>query len=75
MIKYDLKVKYKDTYKPNYMKKCIENIKPNLIERDFNANRLNQKWSTDITYLIYNGKELIFHRLWIYIQEISLLIK
>ena len=57
MIKYDLKVKYRDTYKPNYMKRCIkENIKPNLIKRDFNANKLNQKWSTDITYLIHNGK-------------------
>ena len=33
-----------------------ENVRPNLLNRNFNANRLNQKWSTDITYIIYNGK-------------------
>lgn len=57
MKKYDLKVKYKETYKPNYLKKSIqENVKPNLIKRNFSANKLNQKRSTDITYLIHNGK-------------------
>lgn len=58
MKKYDLEVIYKDVYKTNYQKKKIEeNVKPNLLKRDFNATRINQKWSTDITYLIYNGKK------------------
>lgn len=49
---------------PNYMKKMkyikykrIEtNVKPNLVKRNFNVNQENQIWTTDITYLIYNGK-------------------
>jgi transposase InsO family protein len=57
MNKYNLKVKYKDIFKINWVKKCVEaNVKPNLIKRNFNAINLNQKWSTDITYIIYKGK-------------------
>lgn len=57
MRKYDLKVKYHKVFKKNMNQRRIEeNIRPNLLNRNFNANRLNQKWSTDITYIIYNGK-------------------
>lgn len=57
MKKYELKVRYKDVFKINYAKKAVEqNIKPNLIKRDFCATRPNEKWSTDITYIIYKGK-------------------
>jgi transposase InsO family protein len=57
MKKYNLKVRYKDIFKPNYMKKYVEqNVKPNLLNRDFKTVSLNQKWSTDITYIIHNGK-------------------
>jgi Transposase and inactivated derivatives len=57
MKKYDLKVRYKDVYKTNYQKKRIEqNVKPNLLKRNFKATKVNQKWSTDITYIIHNGK-------------------
>ena len=57
MRKYDLKVKYHKVFKKNMNQRRIEeNVRPNLLNRNFNANRLNQKWSTDITYIIYNGK-------------------
>ena len=57
MRKYDLKVKYYKVFKKNMNQRRIEeNVRPNLLNRNFNANRLNQKWSTDITYIIYNGK-------------------
>ena len=32
------------------------NVKPNLLKRDFKADKPNQKWCTDITYLIYKDK-------------------
>ncbi len=58
MKKYDIRVRYKDVFKINYTKKSIEeNVKPNLLNRDFSATRPNQKWSTDITYIIYNQKK------------------
>jgi transposase InsO family protein len=61
MKKYKLKVRYKDVFKINYAKKAVEqNIKPNLIKRDFCATRPNEKWSTDITYIIYKGKRAYF---------------
>ena len=39
-------------------KKIEENVKPNLLKRNFKAETPNQKWSTDITYLIHNGKRM-----------------
>lgn len=57
MNKYGLKVKYHKVFRKNINKKRLEeNVKPNLIKRNFKADRPNQKWSTDITYIIYNGK-------------------
>jgi len=57
MKKYDIKVKYHKVYKIKYNKKRIEeNVKPNLIKRDFYADEINKKWSTDITYIICKGK-------------------
>ena len=57
MKKYDLKVKYHKVFRTNQNKKRIEeNVKPNLLQRNFDAEYTNQKWSTDITYIIYNGK-------------------
>lgn len=57
MRKYGLKIKYRDVFKINYAKKAVEqNIKPNLIKRNFYATKPNEKWSTDITYIIYKGK-------------------
>ena len=57
MNKYNIKVRYKDVFKINYMKRSIEqNVKPNLLKRDFSAAKENEKWSTDITYIIHNRK-------------------
>lgn len=57
MKKYNIKVRYKDIYKKSYMKKIVElNIKPNLLNRNFISEKKNQKWSTDITYIIHNGR-------------------
>ena len=57
MKKYCLKVRYYKVFRKNQNKKRLEeNVKPNLVKRIFIANKLNQIWSTDITYIIYNGK-------------------
>ena len=59
MKKYDLKVRYHKVFKSHKNKQRFEeNVKPNLIKRNFKAEEPNQKWSTDITYLIYNGKRM-----------------
>ena len=53
MSKYGLKPRY--IKKLNKQCKRIEaNVKPNLLKRNFKADKPNQKWCTDITYLIYN---------------------
>lgn len=58
MKKYGLKVRYHNIFKKNIKKSIEENVRPNLLKRDFYANSINQKWSTDITYLIHNGKRM-----------------
>lgn len=57
MKKYDLKVRYHKVFRKNINQKRIdENVRPNLLKRNFNAEYANQKWSTDITYIIHNRK-------------------
>lgn len=57
MKKYDIKVRYHKVFKKNVYKEIVEeNVRPNLLKRNFYADKPNQKWSTDITYIIYNGK-------------------
>jgi transposase InsO family protein len=46
--------------KPNSSKK---NIRPNILARDFKAERPNEKWVTDITYIRVNGK-------WLYLAAV-----
>ena len=59
MKKYELKVRYHKVFKKNLNAKRIEeNTKPNLLKKNIYAERPNQKWSTDITYLIHNGKRM-----------------
>ena len=59
MKKYGLKVRYHKVFKTNLVAKRLEeNVKPNLLKRNFTAEFPNQKWSTDITYLIYKGKRM-----------------
>ena len=57
MKKYDLKVRYHKVFRKNLMQRKIEaNVKPNLLKREFNASYINQKWVTDVTYIIHNSK-------------------
>ena len=59
MQKYNLKPEYIKKLRPNLTYKRIqENVKPNLIKRQFNVDSPNKVWTTDITYLIYNNKRL-----------------
>lgn len=57
MKKYNLKVRYHKVFRKNMNQQRIdENVRPNLVKRNFNPTHVNQIWSTDITYIIYNGK-------------------
>lgn len=57
MTKYALKPEYIKRIRPNYNAKRIEeNVKPNLLKRNFKSNSKNKVWLTDITYLIFNNK-------------------
>ncbi len=59
MHKYNLKPEYIKNLRPNFTYKRIqENVKPNLIKRQFNVDIPNKVWTTDITYLIFNNKRL-----------------
>ncbi len=42
------KIKHKNT-------KIEDNVKPNLLNRNFTTDALNKVWDTDITYLIFKG--------------------
>ena len=57
MNKYYIKPEYIRKIRPNIAYKRIEeNVKPNLIKRQFNTDNSNKIWTTDITYLIFNNK-------------------
>ena len=53
MSKYGLKPRYIKKLNKQY-KRIEANVKPNILKRNFKADKPNQKWCTDITYLIYN---------------------
>ena len=54
MKKYNLMAKYIRKAKIKHKNFRIEdNVKPNLLNRNFNTNKLNQVWDTDVTYLIF----------------------
>ena len=56
MTKYNIQPAYMKKIKHNTYKRIELNVKPNLVKRNFNVDKENQIWTTDITYLIYNGK-------------------
>ena len=58
MKKYYLKPEYIKRIRPNNYKRIEENVQPNILKRNFKANNPNQKWTTDITYLIFKNKRL-----------------
>ena len=56
MNKYYIKPEYIRKLRPNVTYKRIEeNVKPNLLNRNFSTDALNKAWDTDVTYLIFKG--------------------
>ena len=58
MNKYHLMPKYHKKLSKTKYKRIESNVMSNLIKRNFKAIKPNQKWTTDITYLIYKDKRL-----------------
>jgi transposase InsO family protein len=58
MNKYYIKPEYIRKIRFHNSKKIEENVKPNLVKRNFNVKKENQIWCTDITYLIFNNKRV-----------------
>ncbi len=56
MKKYYLKPEYIRKIRLSNYKRIEENVKPNIVKRRFNTDAPNKIWTTDITYLIFNGK-------------------
>lgn len=58
MKKYNIKVKYQNVFKRNYSRIKEEKYSvEDLVRRNFKAKKENEKWCTDVTYLIHNGKK------------------
>lgn len=56
MKKYNLMAEYIRKAKKKHKNERIEeNIKPNLLKRNFTTDSPNKVWDTDITYLIFKG--------------------
>ena len=58
MQKYGLKPEYIKRIHPSTYKRIEQNVKPNLLKRNFYATKPNQIWLTDITYLIFENKRV-----------------
>lgn len=56
MKKYHIKPQYIRKKRKVSYRRVEKNVKANLLQRNFQSNKLNQKWCTDITYLIYKNK-------------------
>ena len=56
MEKYHIQPEYIRKAKIKHRNRRIEdNVKPNLLNRNFNTSGLNKVWDTDVTYLIFKG--------------------
>lgn len=56
MKKYNIQAEYIRRAKIKHKNRRIEaNVKPNLLNRNFVTNALNEVWDTDVTYLIFKG--------------------
>jgi len=56
MKKYNLMAEYiRKSKKKNKNERIEDNVKPNLLKRNFNTDSSNKVWDTDVTYLIFKG--------------------
>ena len=56
MKKYNLMPEYvRKAKKKNKNERIEDNVKPNLLNRNFNTDLPNKVWNTDVTYLIFRG--------------------
>ena len=56
MKKYNLMAEYiRKSKKKNKNERIEDNVKPNLLKRNFNTDSHNKVWDTDVTYLIFKG--------------------
>ena len=56
MKKYNLMAEYiRKSKKKNKNERIEDNVKPNLLKRNFNTDAPNKIWDTDVTYLIFKG--------------------
>ena len=56
MKKYNLMPEYiRKAQKKNKNERIEDNVKPNLLKRNFTTNAPNKVWDTDVTYLIFKG--------------------
>ena len=56
MKKYDLMAEYvRKSKKKNKNERIEDNVKPNLLNRNFTTGALNKVWDTDVTYLIFKS--------------------
>ena len=56
MKKYNLIAEYiRKSRKKHKNEKIEDNVKPNLLKRNFTTDALNKAWDTDVTYLIFKG--------------------
>ena len=56
MKKYNLMPEYiRKAKRKNKNERIEDNVKPNLLNRNFNTDAPNKVWDTDVTYLIFKG--------------------
>lgn len=56
MKKYNLMAEYiRKSKKKNKNERIEDNVKPNLLNKNFTTGALNKVWDTDVTYLIFKG--------------------
>ena len=56
MKRYNLMPNYiRRAKKKNKNERIEDNVKPDLLKRNFNTDKPNKVWDTDVTYLIYKG--------------------
>ena len=56
MKKYNLMAEYiRKSKKKNKNERIEDNVKPNLLNRNFTTDAPNKVWDTDVTYLIFKG--------------------